>query len=432
MSSASSPRSRSRPQITRDRSRAGIDLFLLLCIAAGARVLWMWMAPPQAYSVDLHDWRIIAGSLNVGLNPYAKYGVLNWPPFWMESLYMVMGLSIRFDVDPITCIRCYLIFGDLLVLCVLFRLMKLLDGQGKYGLLLLFGYCLNPLLIFLTIQHGNFDVFATMWVLLCLVWLIRFRRQGNPVDWLAAAGCLGMGVFTKTFPLLLWPILVPGARRLGWRAAILGILLVTMPTVLSLAPLYVLSPASISRDVLGYRSFGTGFGVLSLLRLGGMNALIQPYTHIFPTLFFVLLAGLAICLWWRDLPNDDDLVLFSALLLLSTFTLGTGYGSQYWFWVIPLLIIAYRQFPGPLRIILWIAAIVTIATSVFEYAIEKKTLGGFWYWHSPSDSLDSLEQAMLQSPTLGAMVHLPMTLASLAILAVGTGVLLARSKPKNL
>jgi hypothetical protein len=302
--------------------------------------------------------------------------------------------------------------------------MRLLDRGEKYGRLLFYGYCLNPLLILLTVQHANFDAFATFWVLLCLRFLIRFRREGNPVDWLIAAGCLGMGAFTKTFPLLLWPILAPGARRLGGRAAILGALLVTLPAALSLAPLYVLNPDSISRNVLGYRSFGTDFGLLSLFHLIGLDGVVHPYAHIFPTLFFVASAVLAICLWRRDLRRDDDLVLLVALLLLATFTLGTGYGSQYWFWVVPLLLIVYRQFPGPLRIILAIAAIVTVATNIFEYAFERVPLGAFWYWRFPSESLARLDHQLMYSSYLLPLVRMPMTIFSFAILIAGTKVLL--------
>jgi hypothetical protein len=99
--------------------------------------------------------------------------------------------------------------------------------------------------------------------------------------------------------------------------------------------------------------------------------------------------------------------------------------------VVPLLLIVYRQFPGRFRIILWIAAVVTVATNIFEYAVEKTMLGGFWYWRFPSQSLERLDHALMYSPYLLAIVRLPMTIAAFALLAVGAKVLLIRYRSSD-
>jgi hypothetical protein len=68
---------------------------------------------------------------------------------------------------------------------------------------------------------------------------------------------------------------------------------------------------------------------------------------------------------------------------------------------------------------LLIAAIVVAATNVFEYAVDRKVLGGFWtHWFS-SPGAERLGERML-SPQFSSLVRLPMTIASLAVLISGT------------
>jgi len=382
----------------------------------------MRVLPAGAISVDLNDWHRVAEGLQRGLNPYSRSHLLNWPPFWMEMIDLCMNLSNRFGWDFFSCIRCILIAADLGVLAATFFLLRLLDPRSSHGLLILLGYCLNPLLVLLTIQHCNFDAFAELWIILLLICLIRFRRKGQAIDYLLAAACLGMGGFTKTFPLMLWPLLAPGARKVSARARWLAAGLVIGPITLSLAPLYVLSPAEISQNVIHYRSFGASFGILGLLNVLHAEPDTAIYSTAFTGIFLIGLALLALYLRRNGAPRDSDLVLLTATILLSSFALGPGYGSQYWFWVVPLLLVIYQQYKQ-LRIVLSIGGVIIIATNIFEYAILR-SLGQFWIkWRPSSEGLKQYGEKILFSDPDLAKLHLPMTLASLAILAAGIATL---------
>jgi hypothetical protein len=282
----------------------------------------------------------------------------------------------------------------------------------------LIGYCLNPLLILLTVQHGNFDAFAELWIILMLTLLIRFRRRRQVVDYLLAALCLGMGAFTKTFPLILWPLLVPGARCVSARARWLAAGLALGPTLLSLMPLYVLNPAEISRNVIEYRSFGPSFGVMGLLTILRAHSLAADYSTAFTPVFFIALTAIAARLWRRDVREDRDLVLLAALILLGSFLLGPGYGPQYWFWVVPLFVVVFSEFKK-LRIILLIAGVVVVATNVFEYALIR-SLGQFWIeWHPSADALREYGEKLLTSDLVQAKLRWPMSLVSMLVLIGG-------------
>ncbi|MGD0462333.1 MAG: hypothetical protein ABSB74_07570 [Tepidisphaeraceae bacterium] len=406
-------------------SRIAFHLCLLLAIAAVTRFGWLCALPAKAISVDLNDWRRVAQGLAMGMDPYARGHLLNWPPFWMEVIYLCMRFSARFGWDFIFCIRCVLIAADLGVLAASFLLLRML-GSG-YGLLLLLGYCLNPLLTLLTVQHGNFDAFAELWILLLLIFLLRFRRGRKEIDFLLAAACLGMGGFTKTFPLMLWPLLAPAARQVSAPARWLACGLVVGPIALAIAPLYVVAPEHVFHDVISYRGVGGSFGVLGLLNVIHLEPDAAVYSGIFTCVFLAGLAALAIRLWREDLPGDDDVVLLTAVILLASFVLGPGYGPQYWFWVTPLLLVCYRQYRR-LRIVLLVAAVIIVATNIFEYAVLR-SLGQFWLAGHPSEGLERYSEKLLFSDPDLARLCLPMTLASLFLLAACAAVLARRMGP---
>jgi hypothetical protein len=308
--------------------------------------------------------------------------------------------------------------ADLAVPGITFALLRMLDSRSRHGLLLLVGFCLNPLQVLFTVQHGNFDVFPEFWIILMLICLIRFRRQDQEIDYLLAAACLGMGGFSKTFPLMLWPLLAPGARKVSWRAKLLAACLVVGPTTLALAPLYVISPDAVSHDVIHYRSNGQSIGLMGLFSFFNAAPNGASYATFFTYAFLAVLTALAVRLWHHDLRNDRDLVLLAATILLSAFILGSDYGPQYWFWVTPLLLIVYQQFPK-LRVLLSIAAIIIIGTNLFEYAIMR-SLGQIWiFWHPTEYSLRQYGEKLMYSDPDLARLQLPMTLASFAILFAG-------------
>ncbi|MGA3068289.1 MAG: hypothetical protein ABSF29_15700 [Tepidisphaeraceae bacterium] len=403
--------------------RDGLHLLFLLALLAAVRLFWMFIVmPPQSISIDMLDWRTVAYSLHHGINPYEKFELLNWPPFWMECIRLLFKISTSTNISFDNCVRFFLILADMTLLTSLWWLLKILDTTAPITKLLLWGYCLNPLLTILTVQHGNFDACAMIWVVLSIGWIIKFRRSDDQLDWLIAAAFLGMGIFTKTFPLFLTPLLAQGSRKLPARTRVLGVGILVGPAALALAPLFALTPSPIAQHVIGYRSMGDSFGVLSLLSLAGLHPNQFLYEKIFGLFMLCALCTLALYLIRTNWPHDRNLPLLAALIFLFVFTLGTGYGSQYWFWVFPLILIAYPRQPPWFRSLLTTAAAIIIATNLYEYAVER-WLGGFWYWRNPSQQMNNLNLRLMFSPTATPLLQLPMTLAALAVLIAGLRVL---------
>jgi hypothetical protein len=398
--------------------RGRFELIFLLAIAAAARLAWLAILPSKAISLDLLTWKWVAVDLLGNVNPYAAPPWLNHPPFWTEVIYLLATLSRKTGADFIVSIKLVLIAGDLCLLAATYLLLRTLRPGADCRRLLIVGYCLNPLLILLTVQHSNFDLLSMVWVLLLLYFLVRSRNSSDGTDWLASAACLGIAVFIKQFPLVLWPLLAPGARRLDWRYKLVGLLLMLGPVLLSLAPLYVLSPETVWQNVVGYRSLGNTFGVVGILTLLGLDHFLPLYSHIFTAVVLIATVVMAVALWRRDWTHDADPVLFSAVLLLGLFTLGTGYGSQYWFWVIPLILVCYPNFGSALARMIWISMSIVVATSIFEYAVELN-LGRFLYNFSPSPRLQAISDYFTYPSIHLIWLRIPMTFAAFALLATG-------------
>jgi len=226
----------------------------------------------------------------------------------------------------------------------------------------------------------------------------------------------------------LWPLLVPGGRRLDWRLRLAGPLLVIGPALLSLAPLFILSPQAIWQNVVEYRSLGNTFGIVGLLTLVGLGNLIPIYSHIFTIAVLATTIAVAIALWRRDWRNNADHVLFSAMMLLMLFTLGPGYGSQYWFWVVPLLLVCYANFGRGFKRVIWIGMTVVVATCVFEYSVELN-LGRFLYNFSPSPNLQSISDYFTYPSLHLIWLRLAMSCAAFFMLFAGIIRLIYSAQP---
>jgi hypothetical protein len=404
------------------------QLVWLLLVTLAARLVWMYVImPPHSASIDLKDWRFVAKVMRTGENPYARYPLLNWPPFWMESLALLTNVSIKTGIAFEQCVRFYLIIADLGLLAAIWSLMRMLGAGASAGRVLLWGYALNPLLTILTVQHCNFDAFAMIWVTLFLIFTVKFRRGGGEIDWLWSAGLHGMGIFTKSFPMLLWPVLMQGVKRVPRRARFLGAGLLAGPTALALAPLFALTPSGIMEHVIYYRGVGVSFGLMSILHLAGAPENADLYGKIYGVAVLTVSAMMAIGMLRYAWPKDEDLPLLAGVIFLALFTLGTGYGSQYWFWVFPMMLAAYSNQPGWFRKVLLWAGVITVVTNLFDYGFEE-WMGGFVFWRFKSPAMQDFSTGLMESNWKLPVIHLPMTIAAMVVIGAGASVLLRKRR----
>ena len=377
-----------------------------------ARVLFIWLMP-ATYSRDMFAWLRVMEILKEKGNPYALVGSLNWPPFWMVTLFGVKQLAQWTHISETHTIQAVLIAGEAITLGLTYLTIKRFFATERLIPVLLFGLALNPISILLSCQHGNFDVFVGMWVLATVYMLLEYNQSDAAEHWLMACFCLGMGIFTKTIPFILIPLLVPGFVRQRWMVRFFGALMLFVPVAIGMAVIYALATEGVTNCVLNYRSMPGWYGITGLLNLAKAISPIFLYQSIAP----YLMVSLMLLFSWRNIKRkvftSTEIVVTALLLLVFVPTFGPGYSPPYINWFLPLLVIFYVASPPTMKRFLVTGYVVVGLTYCVEYAWYP-SLGGFWAAMNPSPRVAELSEylgAQLQQ----VVIRIPMFLFFVAL-----------------
>jgi hypothetical protein len=348
--------------------RAGIrDLTIVLTASWLARVVFV-AAIGDAHSVDVDYWVGALDVLDEGRNPY-ETGVLNWPPLWLE---VIVGLDAVADATQASfwsALRIYLVLIEsALVVTLYLTLVAVGAPREAVRRALLFGIALNPVTILLVCQHGNSDVNVGLLVTLALAALLAHWRSRDVIFWLGGCLLLGVGVLAKTVPLVLAPVLAPGARLVSSAGKVLGVTLLLGPAALGLSVIMSLVPREVVEHVFRYRSTRGFFGLSGMLEELTRFDARSLYGSVF-TLGVILMV-----VWlWRRLSREaplppERLFLLVAVVLMVVVAFGPGYGPQYAYWFVPALIATYVLLDDAWRRLLRIGYVVAGLTYAVEYA----------------------------------------------------------------
>jgi hypothetical protein len=406
------------------------DVIVVLMVAWAARLFFMLMMPPGARSFDTYSWESVAKVLDAGKNPYQTTNFLNWPPLWLQLIFVISKISTAFSIPFFRVLQTFLILVESAVIILLIKLIREIAPTASIRKLVIIGLALNPAAIFLICQHCNFDVIMALWLMLFMLGLLRYNRARNYADWLCACLFLGLGILTKTVPLVLAPLLAGGFRAATTRLKFLGLVLLLGPVALGISIIYVLAPTDIATKVFSYRSAGGSFGFSGLFHLAGVDELTGFYNVIFYILLFMVMVVSSILFWHRQSVGSRETVLLAALLLAGVPALGPGYAPQYLYWFMPFLVATFACFKGRWRLVLTGFALIAVCTYLVEYALVGAN--GMFLLKILAYNKETLGQAVsllpmirkCESPTGLTLIRLPIFAAYLALIVVGISVLL--------
>ena len=409
---------------------------VLVVLIAGWAARWLVAAtwPENARSADFFSWISVAKLMWAGHDPYKDTTSLNWPPFWMQCIYFISRTTAALNVFFIHGVQFFLAAVESLVVVVLFGLIRKLAPRARPFNLVLLGIALNPVTILLICQHCNFDVIVALWVLLFVCELIRYYETGNEVDWLLACLFLGLGILTKTVPLVLCPMLAGGLRRVAWKTKWTGLTLVLGPVTLGMSIIYVLAPADVTSKVLGYRSTPGWFGVTGLLHMAGLDGLMGPASWVFYLALATVGVLTGIVFWRRKQMTGREIVMYATMFLAGTPALGPGYSPQYLYWFWPLLLLSYPLYDGIWRRVVITFIIVATVTCVVEYAIFPSHGQFFFYMANLNNVSKQAYNRLLWwiSQPGQLLIRLPLFLAFLVLLTAGIRLLVQNPHPETL
>jgi hypothetical protein len=415
------------------------DILLVLFVAWVVRVAFMCMVPAMARSFDAFSWETQANLLKQGVNPYHANTLFNWPPFWMQSVFVISKIADFLNEPFFRVLQVFLAVFESAVIIQVMRLIQLIAPAAKARWIVMIGIALNPIAVLLICQHCNFDVIMALWLVLAVTSLLRYNVSNDQMDWLCACLFLGLGILTKTVPLILIPLLAGGFRKATMAGRLLGAALVLGPVSLGISIIFVLAPADVLHNVLGYRAISFYFGFPGLLHwLGAEKSL--GFVHV---AFYVLGIGTMALTWlhvWeKHSLGNCETILYIALVLMAVPVLGLGFGGQYFYWFIPFLVISYACFPGPWRALLIAFGLISAATFIFEYGLNSAYGYNFIYWaahaktpmdisiaaQNPSNFFISVVNGIrwMDSETHQTMERIPLFISMLAVIIFGARIL---------
>lgn len=343
-----------------------LNLPLLLGIQLIIRIIVIFLLPQNAVSIDFFSWTKVANLLLEKVNPYVATPYLNWPPLWMQIIYLLSKISILFQINFLRLVQLFLIFSELILTSTLYLGLRSFLQKNPFRLLF-WGIVLNPIAIFLNCQHLNFDVLVAIWITLFLIFLAIYSEKKETVYWLYACLFLGLGILTKTVPLILLPLIFVGFKELNIKERILGFILIFAPTLLGLSILYVLNPPSIIYRVLGYRSIPGYFGVTGIIHLLGESVIY--YLKLSSFFIILLLIGFSYLIYLKQQFSRHQIFLAGTGIISFLIAFGPGYGPQYGIWIVPFLIFLFPYLSKQEKLFIIISYFIAGSTYFVEYAL---------------------------------------------------------------
>ncbi len=421
------------------------DIFIVLIASWAVRMAFICMVPDKARSFDAFSWGHQADLLKSGINPYQADNLFNWPPLWMQCVFLISKIADFLNVPFFRVLQLFLVLVESAVIVQTMRLMQTIAPAAKTRAIGMLGIALNPVAVFLVCQHCNFDVLVALWVLLAAASLLRYNASKNLMDWLCACLFLGLGILTKTVPLAFIPLLAGGFRKAGASERLLGTTLVLGPVALGMSVIFVLAPSEVLHNVLEYRARGIFFGFPGFLHAMGMDKL----TTYFDDAFYLLGIGIMVLTWrhlWKhDCLSDRETVLYIALAFLAIPGLGPGFGGQYYYWFLPFLVISYAAYSGLWRKLLIGFAAVSAIAFVIDYGLDRAYGYNFLYILSQAASTADSQWSMvirnhfgmraiqwelwLESPVHETMERIPLFIAMLTVIVCGANMLVSGQRP---
>ena len=308
-------------------------LFLVLFISSMVRLVPNFILRVGA-EYDIDSYRLVAEKVTQGEDVYSSPETkLHHPYLPLQMYWMAVSQNLArfFHLPYVQVVRLAAIAADTaiagLLYISLFRTNRV--RPAVYGGLF---YALNPIPVFVSAYHGQFDAIPALCVLLSL-----WYYQNKPF---MAGSWLGLGILSKSWPVLTLPSLLFGVK--GWRKRLVFlsmVALILLGGVILYTAIFRANPLEIYRRVTGY-NWGVGvWGYTYIFRLFSIS---RPdfrgvYQYLMGGGKYLTLVALGI-IWVirarKEIPEAGILTILVAFMAVTH-----AFSIQYLMWVVPFAIL---------------------------------------------------------------------------------------------
>lgn len=289
---------------------------------------------PVGAGFDVDSYSLVADAVLDGTDVYTNPDTMDRHPYlplqmyWLAFAKWFAGWA---DVAFVRIVRLAPIAADICISVLLFLYLRRIvpaEVAIQGGLL----YALNPVSVFVSAFHGQFDSVPLLFLLLGLV-----THASAPSS---SAALLGLGILSKSWPVLALPSMV--WRRPGWRRRVIFALVACAVPLVGVL-FYVLAFEAhwvpVVQTAISY-DWGVGaWGYTYLLRLAGILS---------PRLGGLLRFGLRygryatlgmLALTWLLKANREQLTSSILTVFVAFFAFTHAFSIQYLVWLLPLAVI---------------------------------------------------------------------------------------------
>lgn len=286
------------------------------------------------YNYDIESYYLVGNYVLTGKDVYSMEDTLKRHPYLPLQMYWLGGARLISEALQLPfpfVVKWPFIAADTGIVLAIYR--KLLTENNQNSIRGAFLYAINPISVYVSAFHGQFDSVPTLFSLISLMALEKSSKRSG--FW------LGLGIWVKSFPVLVLPTVLIKLRKNLDRFWFLFIcFLLPLLGVVFYIQLYNSSIKVVLFRAITY-NHGIGvWGYTYLLRILAIwkTTFAPILLNYFKISRFVTLTVLAL-IWWLYLRRDSNPFRLYFITLLSFLGITHAFSIQYLMWVIPFAVV---------------------------------------------------------------------------------------------
>ena len=284
---------------------------------------------------DIDSYRLVGQHVVAGENVYItedttrRYPYLPFQMYWSGLSHTV---SEKTHIPFSSFVRLAPIGADILIGLLIFKIISKTSSK-KYAFWSSLLFLVNPLAIYVSAYHGQFDAIPIMMILFSFIYAGE-NHAGLSGFW------LGLGVLTKSWPILAFPQGWIAFRN--WKKKLIFALIVGLVPLADILIYDWIFKAQFFTVIKRAISYNNGIGVWGytyLLRLLGF--LIKDFQPILDSYFSIskYITLLLLGITWLLIARKQKIFSGMLTLFVSFFAFTHAFSIQYLIWLVPFAII---------------------------------------------------------------------------------------------